>query len=59
VCTNLGQVFRSSDGGDSWQRLPHEFGEIRALHWRAVPRGTRSAPHSITRAIAPKPMLEA
>jgi photosystem II stability/assembly factor-like uncharacterized protein len=54
TCTNLGQVFRSTDGGDSWIRLPHEFGEIRSLHWRAVPRGTRRAPHSITRAIAPK-----
>jgi photosystem II stability/assembly factor-like uncharacterized protein len=55
VCTNLGQLFRSMDGGDSWIRLPHEFGEIRALHWRAVPRGTRAASHSLTRAIAPKP----
>jgi photosystem II stability/assembly factor-like uncharacterized protein len=54
VCTNLGQVFRSEDGGASWTRLPHEFGEIRALHWRAVPAGTRGAPHSITRAIVPK-----
>jgi len=57
VCTNLGQLFRSTDGGDSWLRLPHEFGEIRALHWRAVPRGTRGAPHSLTRAIAPKPAV--
>lgn len=54
VCTNLGQVFRSTDGGDSWVRLPHEFGEIRSLYWRAVPKGTRAAPHSVTRAIAPK-----
>lgn len=59
VCTNLGQLFRSIDGGDSWTRLPHEFGEIRALHWRAVPRGTRRAPHSITRTVAPKPLLAA
>jgi photosystem II stability/assembly factor-like uncharacterized protein len=59
VCTNLGQLFRSTDGGDFWERLPHEFGEIRALHWRTVPRGTRGAPHSITRAIAPKPLLAA
>jgi photosystem II stability/assembly factor-like uncharacterized protein len=54
VCTNLGQLFRSVDGGDNWVRLPHEFGEIRSLLWRAVPTGTRGAPHSITRAIAPK-----
>jgi photosystem II stability/assembly factor-like uncharacterized protein len=55
VCTNLGQLFRSTDGGDSWTRLPHEFGEIRALHWRTCPKGTRGAPHSVTRAIEPKP----
>jgi photosystem II stability/assembly factor-like uncharacterized protein len=54
ICTNLGQLYRSSNGGDTWIRLPHEFGEIRSLHWRAVPRGTRAAQHSITRAIAPK-----
>jgi len=51
VCTNLGQLFKSVDGGDSWLRLPHEFGEIRALHWRSVPKGTRAAPHSITRPV--------
>lgn len=51
VCTNLGQVFRSLDGGESWTRLPHEFGELRGLHWRAVPPGTRQAAHSITRPI--------
>jgi photosystem II stability/assembly factor-like uncharacterized protein len=28
-----GQVFRSTDGGASWQKLPHEFGEVRALVW--------------------------
>ena len=59
VCTNLGQLFRSIDGGDSWIRLPHEFGEIRALLWRAVPKGTRAATHSVTRAVAPKPALTA
>jgi hypothetical protein len=36
ACTNLGQVFRSEDGGESWIRLEREFGEIRALHWRPV-----------------------
>jgi photosystem II stability/assembly factor-like uncharacterized protein len=51
VCTNLGQVFRSTDGGDTWTRLPHEFGELRALCWRPLPEGTRQAPHSITRAV--------
>jgi photosystem II stability/assembly factor-like uncharacterized protein len=28
-----GQVFRSADGGNSWERLSREFGEIRALAW--------------------------
>jgi photosystem II stability/assembly factor-like uncharacterized protein len=36
ACTNLGQVFRSEDGGERWVRLEREFGEIRALHWRPV-----------------------
>ena len=54
VCTNLGQLFRSTDGGDTWIRLPHEFGEVRALLWRTLPRGTRQASHSLTRAIQPK-----
>ena len=46
--TNLGQVFASTDGGESWSRLPHEFGEVRALAWRALPVGTRQQPHSLT-----------
>ena len=49
VATNLGQLFRSEDGGEHWTRLPHEFGEIRALHCRPLPDGTRQAEHSITR----------
>ena len=28
-----GQVYRSADGGDGWDKLEHEFGEIRALLW--------------------------
>jgi photosystem II stability/assembly factor-like uncharacterized protein len=28
-----GQVYRSVDGGGSWQKLNREFGEIRALAW--------------------------
>lgn len=28
-----GQVFRSTDAGASWVKLPREFGEIRALAW--------------------------
>ncbi len=28
-----GQVYRSTDGGISWEKLSREFGEIRALAW--------------------------
>jgi photosystem II stability/assembly factor-like uncharacterized protein len=31
-----GQLYRSPDGGASWERLPREFGEIRALAWAPV-----------------------
>jgi photosystem II stability/assembly factor-like uncharacterized protein len=34
--TNLGQVFRTEDGGERWTRLEREFGEVRALHWRPL-----------------------
>ena len=29
--TNLGQLYRSDNGGQSWQKLKREFGEVRAL----------------------------
>ena len=48
TCTNLGQVFESTDGGHHWHRLHHEFGELRALHWRPLPAGIRQQAHSIT-----------
>jgi photosystem II stability/assembly factor-like uncharacterized protein len=28
-----GEIYRSTDGGGSWEKLPREFGEIRALAW--------------------------
>ncbi len=28
-----GEVYRSTDGGAAWEKLPREFGEIRALAW--------------------------
>jgi photosystem II stability/assembly factor-like uncharacterized protein len=31
VCTNLGQLFRSEDGGETWVKLRRELGEIRSL----------------------------
>ncbi|MGE0800466.1 MAG: WD40/YVTN/BNR-like repeat-containing protein [Lautropia sp.] len=48
AATNLGQLFRSDDGGQRWQRLAREFGEIRALHWRRLPAGVRQGEHSLT-----------
>lgn len=36
TCSNLGQVFRSTDGGGSWTRIEREFGDIRSMLW--VPR---------------------
>jgi hypothetical protein len=36
VSTGLGQVFRSKDGGRSWDRLKRQFGEIRALALRPM-----------------------
>ncbi len=34
--TNLGQLFRSDDGGGSWMKLKREFGEVRALLLRPL-----------------------
>jgi len=36
VCSNLGQIYRSTDGGDRWTKLRRELGEIRCAHWRPV-----------------------
>lgn len=33
AASNLGQMFRSEDGGESWTRLKREFGDIRAMMW--------------------------
>lgn len=48
MATNLGQLFRSTDGGERWERLRHEFGEVRALHWRLVDYPLDRPAHSIT-----------
>jgi photosystem II stability/assembly factor-like uncharacterized protein len=45
VGTNCGQLFRSHNGGDSWTRLEHEFGELRSLHWR--PLTVKQGAHSL------------
>ncbi len=31
ACSVSGQLYRSTDTGDSWTKLAHEFGEVRAL----------------------------
>ena len=31
ACSVSGQLFRSTDEGDSWSKLKHEFGEVRVL----------------------------
>ncbi|QQS14811.1 MAG: hypothetical protein IPK81_12055 [Rhodospirillales bacterium] len=36
VCSNLGQIFRSTDGGESWTRLKREFGEVRSTVWQPL-----------------------
>jgi photosystem II stability/assembly factor-like uncharacterized protein len=33
ACSNLGQLFRSKDGGESWTRLPRELGDVRSMRW--------------------------
>jgi hypothetical protein len=33
ACSVSGQVYRSTDAGESWTKLSREFGEIRALAW--------------------------
>ena len=34
VGTNLGQLYRSQDGGYSWVQLERELGEIRSISWQ-------------------------
>jgi hypothetical protein len=53
MCTNLGQLFRSTDGGGQWARMKHEFGEVRALHWRALPADLPRGEYSVTRRTVP------
>jgi photosystem II stability/assembly factor-like uncharacterized protein len=36
VCSNLGQIFRSTDGGETWTRLKRELGEVRSAVWARV-----------------------
>lgn len=36
MCTIMGQMFRSTDGGESWTRLPRQLGELRMMAWQAT-----------------------
>ena len=36
VATNLGEMYRSEDGGEAWTKLPREFGEIRSMQLRSM-----------------------
>ena len=36
AATIFGQIFRSTDGGESWQKMPRELGEIRKIAWAPV-----------------------
>jgi photosystem II stability/assembly factor-like uncharacterized protein len=33
ACSHYGELYASQNAGDSWQKLPREFTEIRALAW--------------------------
>ena len=35
-CTIFGQVFRSTDGGETWTKLARELGELRMIAWAPV-----------------------
>ena len=36
AATIFGQIFRSTDGGESWRKMPRELGEIRNITWAPV-----------------------
>lgn len=35
-CTIMGQIWRSDDGGERWQKMERELGELRMLAWERV-----------------------
>ncbi len=39
-CTIFGQVFRSTDGGETWTKLERELGELRMLAWAPTMEAT-------------------
>lgn len=41
--TIFGQIYRSRDGGETWQKLKRELGEIRDVCWASVPSASSMA----------------
>ena len=37
LCTLFGQIFRSRDGGETWEKMRRELGEVRMIGWALVP----------------------
>ena len=35
-CTIMGQIFRTADGGENWEKLARELGELRMIAWQPV-----------------------
>ena len=33
-CTIMGQIFRSTDGGETWRKMDRELGELRMIAWQ-------------------------
>jgi photosystem II stability/assembly factor-like uncharacterized protein len=38
LCTIFGQIFRSQDGGETWEKMQRELGEIRMIGWAPTPQ---------------------
>ncbi len=36
-CTIMGQIYRSTDGGESWLKMERELGELRMIAWQPTP----------------------
>ena len=33
TCSHYGELYATENAGDTWQKLPREFTEIRAVSW--------------------------
>jgi photosystem II stability/assembly factor-like uncharacterized protein len=38
-CTIMGQIFRSTDGGEAWRKMTRELGELRMIAWQPAAEG--------------------